>query len=184
MPGKLFYQLHLLIYVRAISISKGKILGTHKVQGFAVWKEPYSRVNIVQPSRYPTEVLVVPVCRCTAYLVQSGAAKRRPNVRSVNRSPEAVAESLRKGFERRERSETCRPHDIPHSWLCRWKDEVEKGPKEASENPKIKSRATEFNPTALFPPSCSASYVVGLFRTQERQACRAARRVNLVYVCW
>ena len=61
MPGKLFYQLHLLIYVRAISISKGKILGAHKVQGFAVWKEPYSRVNIVQPSRYPTEVLVVRV---------------------------------------------------------------------------------------------------------------------------
>jgi hypothetical protein len=77
MPGKLFYQLHLLIYVRAISISKGKILGAHKVQGFAVWKEPYSRVNIVQPSRYPTEVLVVAVCRCTAYLVQSGAAKSR-----------------------------------------------------------------------------------------------------------
>jgi hypothetical protein len=147
MPGKLFYQLHLLIYVRAISISKGKILGTHKVQGFAVWKEPYSRVNIVQPSRYPTEVLVVPVCRCTAYLVQSGAAKRRPNVRSVNRSPEAVAESLRKGFERRERSEPnlilrCSHRLVQHLMCSR------------------------------------------VFRTEECQACRAARRVNLVYVCW
>jgi len=94
MPGKLFYQLHLLIYVRAISISKGKILGAHKVQGFAVWKEPYSRVNIVQPSRYPTEVLVMQVRRCTAYLVQSGAAKRstsqEPTEVRNNRSPEEV----------------------------------------------------------------------------------------------
>lgn len=38
MPGKLFYQLHLLIYVRAISISKGKILGPHKVQGLGCGK--------------------------------------------------------------------------------------------------------------------------------------------------
>ncbi len=165
MPGKLFYQLHLLIYVRAISISKGKILGAHKVQGFGVWKEPYSRVNIVQLSRYPTEVLVVRVCRCTAYLVQSGAAKRRHHCQERQPKPGRVAESWRKGFES---GNVLRPPGAWHSafLLCRCKkNEAEKGAKESLENSKIKSRATEFNTTALFPPSCSASYVVGLFRT-------------------
>lgn len=91
--------------MRAISISKGKILGAHKVQGFVVGKEPYSRVNGVQLSRYPTEVLVAQVRRCTAYLVQSGAARRSTTVGSVNRSRGSSSRIAEEGFERRERSE-------------------------------------------------------------------------------
>ena len=95
MPGKLFYQLHLLVYVRAISISKGKILGAHKVQGFAVWKEPYSRVNIVQPSRYPTEVLVVRVVPLyslpgTVRRCEEEHHRQEPTEVRNNRSPEEV----------------------------------------------------------------------------------------------